>query len=110
MDFAVRRAEEPVGTVLRVHGELDIATVAVLREVVTAALSDGPRRVLLDLTATSFVDSTGCRELFRAARAGGRSGVPVALVVPPENWRVRKVLDFMQFGEALPVHDAMPPA
>lgn len=110
MEFTVRRVEGPGGTVLRVHGELDIATVAVLREVVGGALADAPASLVLDLTTTSFVDSTGCRELVRAAKAGARQQVPVSLVVPVENWRVRKVLDFMQFGDLLPVLEEHPPA
>ena len=36
------------------------------------------------------------------------AGTPVELVVPKENWRVRRVVDFMQFGDLLPVHDEAP--
>ena len=94
--------------VLQVSGELDIATVQLLRDAVGKALAEGPAAVLVDLTSTRFLDSTGCRELVRTAKSGVASGVPVALVVPTENWRVRRVIDFMQFGELLPVHDEAP--
>jgi anti-anti-sigma factor len=109
MDFAVARDDRPTGTVLSVRGDLDIATVPMLRGHVEGALeSPSPRQVHLDLSETTFIDSTGCRELVRAAKAGRAAGVPVSLVVPADNWRVRRVVDFMQFGELLPVHDEAP--
>ena len=94
--------------VLQVAGELDVATVAVLRDAVGKALAEGPPAVLVDLTTTRFVDSTGCRELVRAAKAGAAAGVAVAVVVPPDNWRVRRVVDFVQLSVLVPVHDALP--
>lgn len=108
--FAVTWDTRPSATVLAVHGELDLATVKVLREQVAQALAAAPERLYLDLSATTFIDSTGCRELARTAKCGGTVEVPVELVAPTDNWRVRRVIEFMQFGELLPVHDALPPA
>ena len=108
MDFAVARECRASGTVLAVHGELDVATAPTLRGEVETALSGSPATVYLDLSPTTFIDSTGCRELVRAAKCGAAAGVPVELVVPQENWRVRRVVDFMQFGDLLPVHDEAP--
>ena len=97
-------------TVLSVQGELDIATVQTLWARVQDVLEPPPDRVLLDLTDLSFIDSTGCRGLLRAAKEGQRVGVPMAIVVPPDNGPVRRVVDFMQFHELLPVLDERPPA
>lgn len=108
MEFAVRRDVRPSATVLAVEGELDIATVRVLRAHVEQVLADAPPTVYLDLTAVVFIDSTGCRELARAAKCGRAVGVAVELVVPNDNWRVRRVIDFMQFGDLLAVHDSLP--
>ena len=108
MQFSVAREDRPQGTVLSVHGELDIATVEELREQVEDAVQGGAPRLCLDLTATTFIDSTGCRELARAARTGGAAETAVELLVPPDNVRVRRVVDFMQFGALLPVHDEAP--
>ena len=94
--------------VLQVSGELDIATVQVLRDAVGTALAEGPPAVVLDLTTTRFLDSTGCRELVRTAKAGAAAGIAVAVVAPPENWRVRRVVDFVQLSALVPVHDALP--
>jgi anti-sigma B factor antagonist len=108
MDFAVTREDHPGCTVLAVAGDLDIATAGVLRGHVDSVLDAGTERLLVDLSPASFVDSTGCSELVKAAKRGAAAGIPVELVVPPANWRVRRVVDFMQFGELLPVHDAAP--
>ena len=108
MDFAVAREDRPAGTVLAVRGELDVATVERLRDEVDAALGGVPARLWLDLSGTAFIDSTGCRELVRAAKGAAAAGVGVELVVPKDNWRVRRVVDFMQFGELLPVLDEAP--
>ena len=99
----------PSRTVLSVEGELDLATVAVLRGAVREVLEATPDQVVLDLTAVEFIDSTGARELARAAKAGAAVGTRVAAVAPPDNRVVRMVVDFMGFGDLLPVHDAMPP-
>ena len=94
--------------VLQVSGELDIATVAVLRDAVGTCLAEGPPAVVIDLTPTRFLDSTGCRELVRTAKAGSAAGVPISVVAPPDNWRVRRVVDFVQLSALVPVHDALP--
>lgn len=108
MEFTVSREDRPTGTVLAVHGELDIATVEVLRAQVEDVLTGSADQLYLDLSPATFIDSTGCRELVRAARGGAAHGTRVELVVPPANWRVRRVVDFMQFGALLPVHDDAP--
>lgn len=97
-------------TVLSVQGELDMATAETLWAQVQDVLESPPNSLLLDLTDLDFLDSSGCRGLLRAARAGERVGVPVAIVVPPTNGSVRRVVEFMQFRELLPVLDERPPA
>ena len=108
MQFAVTPVERASDHVLQVTGELDIATVAVLRDAVGKAIAEAPRALLVDLTTTRFLDSTGCRELVRTAKAGRAAGIAIEVVAPPENWRVRRVVDFVQLSAVVPVHDALP--
>ncbi len=100
--------ERSADRVLQVSGELDMATVAVLRNAVDTALADRPPAVLVDLSTTRFLDSTGCRELVRTTKAAAAAGVAVSVVAPPDNWRVRRVVDFVQLSALVPVHDALP--
>lgn len=68
-------AEPDGGTVLRVHGELDISTADQLRRGAGPYLDAG-RRLLLDLSRVTFCDSTGLAVLVgfhkRLAASGGR--------------------------------------
>ncbi len=108
MQFVVTPVDRASDHVLHVSGELDIATVAVLRDAVGTALAESPDTLLVDLTDTRFLDSTGCRELIRTAKAGAAAGIAVGVVCPPDNWRVRRVIDFVQLPALAPVHDALP--
>ena len=108
VQFAVTGVERASDHVLQVSGELDIATVALLRDAVGKALAEAPRTLVVDLTATRFLDSTGCRELVRTAKAGRAAEVAVEVVAPPDNWRVRRVVDFVQLAAVVPVRDALP--
>ena len=108
MDFVVTPVDRASDTLLQVTGELDVATVGALRAAVEQALGSSPKALLVDLTPTHFLDSTGCRELVRTAKSGAASGVPVELVVPPDNWRVRRVVDMVQLSSLVTVHDALP--
>jgi anti-sigma B factor antagonist len=113
MRFEVERDERPDDVVLSVHGELDIATVHDLREVVEHALEavrrhGAPPRLYLDLTPTAFIDSTGCRELVRTAKTAAPLGVTVEVVAPATNRKVRRIVDFMQFGDVVAIHENVP--
>ena len=108
MQFAVTPVERASDTLLQVTGELDVATVASLRAAVQDALASAPATLLVDLTGTRFIDSTGCRELVRTAKAGATARVGVEVVVPPANWRVRRVIDFVQLSSVVQVHDELP--
>ena len=108
MEFVVTAVERAHDHLLQVSGELDVATVPSLRGAVQQALGAGPEALLVDLTTTRFIDSTGCRELIRTAKAGATRGVTVELVVPLENWRVRRVVDFVQLSRLVVVHDELP--
>ena len=54
--------------VVAVGGELDMHTVAPLREQLDAVLEDGARRLLVDLTGVTFIESTSLSALVAAAR------------------------------------------
>lgn len=68
MQFEVNVA--PVGdwTVVAVAGEVDVATAPRLRKEVLAVLGDGHDRVVLDLEAVDFLDSTGLGVLIGVLR------------------------------------------
>lgn len=109
MQFAVERSSPGEGcSVLDVRGELDVATAPALEAAVEAAVAQAPACLVLDLSATSFLDSTGCRQLARSARAGAAGGVDVVLVCPSSNRTVRRVVDMLDLNALVPVLEASP--
>jgi len=57
---------DPSGLVLTVSGELDIATAPAFRERLDAAIEAGTRRLVIDLTAISFLDSVALATIVHA--------------------------------------------
>ena len=65
----VQTGADPAGQpVIRVAGELDIASVERLRVAVDAAMQERPDRLTFDLSALRFMDSAGIAVLLGAAR------------------------------------------
>lgn len=65
--------------ILRVVGELDIATAPILRTAVAEALAARPARVVLDLSHVRFLGSAGLAALLDAVQRGERLGVVVCV-------------------------------
>jgi anti-sigma B factor antagonist len=101
--FDVRPTAVRGHPVLVVQGELDLLTAPALADAVRAALADRPPLLALDLTATTFLDSSGAREIAIAARGAGAAGTELVLVCPSGNRPVRLVLDLLDLKALLPV-------
>jgi anti-anti-sigma factor len=101
--FDVQRTTVHGGPALRVRGELDIATSPLLAEAVTGVLEAGASSLVVDLTETTFLDSSGARQLVRTARAADERGVALQVVCPAGNRPVRLVLDLLDLQQAVPI-------
>jgi anti-sigma B factor antagonist len=87
-------------TLVRVGGELDMATVGALEDALgRVALEE---RVILDLTACTFLDSSGVRVLVATARAAGDAGGTLALVA--SDLTIVRVLEISAVDTMIPVH------
>jgi anti-sigma B factor antagonist len=60
-----------VGEAVELRGDLDAQTAPLLDDAVDEVLAGGADRVVLDLGAVGFVDSSGLRSMVRARGAGG---------------------------------------
>ena len=106
LDFKVDVAHSDACAVVNVAGELDIATapqlVAALDEV-----RDAPK-VVVNLLATSFIDSTGLTTLFRAhKRTEDQADASFGIVCGPDNIEVRRVMDLMGFNEVFTLYESL---
>jgi anti-sigma B factor antagonist len=81
--FDVRRADGSV--VLTIAGELDIATVPVVRERLSAVTDAGARWLVVDLRDVSFMDSTGLAAFIHAKMRLGDEG-RLTLVMEPDSY------------------------
>lgn len=95
---------ESVGDVeiVRVVGEVDASNGSTLTEELFAAVSNQARAVVLDLSNTTYIDSSGISLIFDVA-AGVRSRrQQLRLVVVPRSF-VAEVLSTVSIDESVPV-------
>ena len=103
MDLSVQVEELADGrwTVVRVAGELDIASAPALREKVIAALTEGHVHVVLDLTDVAFLDSTGLGVIVGLLKRARTLGGDLRLVCPGDG--VRRVFEITALDRTLPL-------
>jgi anti-anti-sigma factor len=76
---------EPEGLVLTVNGELDIATAPALRERLNSAIDAGTHRLVIDLSALSFLDSVALATIVHAKQRLPEHGV-MAIAIDPSSY------------------------
>ena len=103
-DFNLHATSGPEGTRVEVTGELDAYTAPQLRSFVDELLGRGGTRVVVDLSQTLFVDSTGLGVLIGAARKCEARGGELSLDAPTP--QVYRVLQMTGLSETLSVTNA----
>jgi anti-sigma B factor antagonist len=76
--------------VIRLDGELDIASASLLEAAVAEACGDGAREVVLDMARIEFMDSMGLKAILRSQKLCEEHGC--ALVLTPAQRTVEGVL------------------
>lgn len=76
---------DPSGLVVTVGGELDIATAPALRDRLEAAIEGGTRRLVIDLSAITFLDSVALATIVHAKQRLPEDG-RMALAVDPSSY------------------------
>ena len=76
---------DPSGLAVTVGGELDIATAPALRDRLDAAIAAGMRRLVIDLTAITFLDSVALATIVHAKQRLPEDG-RMALAVDPSSY------------------------
>ncbi|MGY1639247.1 STAS domain-containing protein [Geodermatophilus sp. SYSU D00742] len=103
MLFEVERMTVLGRPALRVRGELDLATAPQLGTAVESLLSQHPRSLVVDLTETTFMDSSGARQLVSLARSAKAAGAALQVVCPRDNRPVRLVVDLLELQATVPI-------
>jgi anti-anti-sigma factor len=106
-DLARIDIEETARTIVaRVTGEVDISNVGPTRRRLTEAVGSAAPGLVVDLSGTSYLDSSGVYLLFELARALEGRGQRLCVVAPPATPSTR-VLLITGFDRIVPVTDTV---
>ena len=103
MQFDVERATVAGRPALTVRGELDLSTAPRLDAAADDVLATLDRDLVVDLTHTTFLDSSGARSLLGVARKAEAAGVGLHVLVPRSNGPVRLTIDLLDLGAFVPL-------
>jgi anti-sigma B factor antagonist len=92
--------------IVSVAGEIDLATVPVLRSAIADALESSTDELWIDLGETEFIDSAGLHLLIGADHETCGLGRRLAIFCP--SGPVRRVFDIAGLAEVLPLRDHLP--
>jgi anti-anti-sigma factor len=88
--------------VVAAPGEIDLTNAEGLRDALLSALNAGALGLVVDMTATTFIDSAGVTALVRASRRAGATEATLRLAVTSP--AVLRVLDLVGVGQLVEVH------
>ena len=99
------RRFDSAGLILSVHGELDIATVGEFRERLDAAVDGGTKRLVLDLSPVTFMDSVAIAAVLHVRTRLGDEG-RLAVVVPQDSY-TQMVFEIAGLPRCLEIHETL---
>ncbi len=92
-------------TIVHVDGEVDLANAPELDLVLAETVATKPIAIVVDLSAVTFMDSTGLGVLVRTLKRCQESAIRLDLIVT--NDRVLKVLAITGLDTVLPIHGSI---
>ncbi|MFJ8622034.1 STAS domain-containing protein [Kitasatospora sp. NPDC093550] len=95
-----------LGTVLVLHGELDLDSAAELRSAVDQALAGPAGVIVIDCAELEFCDSTGLNALLRAKARAAVEGSRIELARPRRLFL--RMLELTGVTDAFPVRENVP--
>jgi anti-anti-sigma factor len=101
-EFSVSVSTKDSTETIAVRGDVDLATVDVLRAQLTAALERG-EKVVLDLREVAFMDTQGLAAVIEAEQTSAASGTRFVVVRAPAT--VHRLFDMIGLSERLTVVD-----
>lgn len=105
MELRTEVSEVKAWTVVTVHGEIDVATSPTLRERLIDLVNDGATRLVLDLEAVDFLDSTGLGTIVSVLKRVRTHGGDLRLVCTEA--RIRRLFEITGLDKAVPLHASL---
>ena len=91
---------------VRVRGEIDLSNARDVMDAIDRAVPSHASLIVVDLSDTSYVDSSGIAMIFRLAERLHYSRQELRLVVPADA-PIRKVLELTNVPQVIPVQEAV---
>jgi anti-anti-sigma factor len=91
--------------VVAAPGEVDLTNAEGLRDALLSSLNSGALGLVVDMTATTFIDSAGVTALVRASRRASATEATVRLAVTAAP--VLRVLNLVGIDQLLDVHPSV---
>jgi anti-anti-sigma factor len=101
-NFDVLTKRDTAGLVVVPRGEIDLATVDLVRDAVDREQQPG-ENIVLDLREVAFMDTSGLRYVLELTERGGREGFGLRLVRGPR--AVQRVFEVSGLAPRLPFVD-----
>ncbi len=101
MDLRLTRTEVDGATVVGVAGEIDNYTAPQLKDELVAVFDGGARLVVVDLSDTTFLDSSALGALVGVVKRQQGTGAELRVACPSE--RLRRLFDISRLDEVIPV-------
>jgi anti-sigma B factor antagonist len=105
MELRTEVSEVEGWTVVAVHGEIDVATSPTLRERLIDLVNGGNTRLVLDLEAVDFLDSTGLGTIVSLLKRVRTHGGDLRLVCTEA--RIRRLFEITGLDKAVPLHASL---
>jgi anti-sigma B factor antagonist len=90
--------------VVALKGEVDLESSPVARELLLTSVA-ADRNVLVDLSAVTYIDSSGVASLVEALQASRKNGTQFALAAASEP--ARRVLELARLDRVFTMHDSV---
>ena len=102
--FRLEVRSQGQATIIRVSGELDLASSPALQEELDRVAASDARLLIIDLRALDFMDSTGLSVLVRAHQRAEEHGRELAMVKGPQ--QVQRLLSLTGVADRLTLADS----
>lgn len=103
MNFHISDEEIDAETqVIELGGEIDLYTAPEFKERMVALIEDGKKRIVVDLSAATFIDSTTLGVLVGGVKRLRPTGGTLALVCTDQN--ITKIFEITGLDRVFPIH------
>ena len=100
------QAERTMPVVVVLPAEIDVTNSELVHDKLVAALTPGVGVVVVDMTSTSFCDSSGVHAVIFAHETAAARGIQMRIAVAPEG-SVRRVLQLIGVASVVAVYPSL---